>query len=70
MDPYQTSITKLTIENLAIEDKVEGSMIRLRGNNVQLEFQKNMIQQVEISTDTLQFDILLRDLVWRSITIK
>lgn len=70
MEPYQTSISKFTIENLVIEDKAEGSMIRLRGNNEQLEFRKNMIKQVEISNDTLQFDILLRDLVWRRITIK
>jgi len=70
MEPYQTSHTKHIIENLAIEEKVEGSMIRLTGNQGQIEFRKNMIKQVEISNDTFQIDILLREVIWRRLTIK
>lgn len=70
MEPYQTSHNKHIIENLKIEDKLEGSMIRLIGNQRQIEFRKNMIKQVEISNDTLQIDILLREVIWRRLTIK
>lgn len=70
MEPYQTSSTKIIIENLKIEDKTEGAMICIKGNQGQIEFRKNMIKHVEFLEDSLQIDILLRDVVWRRITIK
>jgi len=70
LDAYQTSNTNFMIENLIFEDKTEGSMVRLRGDQGQLEFRANLIRQVNIFDDILQLDLLLMDSVWRSITIK
>ena len=70
MEPYQTSTSKATIENLVVEDNVNGSMIRLVGNQTQIEIRKNAIKQFEASNDTLQIDMQLREVVWRRIVIK
>lgn len=69
-EAYQTSTSKFLIEKLMVKDKFEGSMIRLVGSHTQLEFRVNDIKQVEIFNNTIQIDILLRDLIWRRITIK
>lgn len=70
MEPYQTSSTKITIENLKIENKVEGAMVIIKGIQGQVEFRKNMIKHIKIVESSLQIDILLRDVVWRKLTIK
>jgi hypothetical protein len=70
LEPYQTSKTNLVLTNFGIEHKSEGSMIRLLGDNQQIEIRKNMIKQVNILKNEVQFFTLLRDVVWRRITIK
>ncbi len=70
LEPYQTSKTNLVLNNFEIEHKTEGSMIRLIGDSQQLEIRKNMIKQVNISNKEIQIDTLLRELIWRRITVK
>lgn len=70
LEPYQTSKTKIEITNFELEDKTEGSMIRLIGNGQQIEIRKNGVKQVTVKDNEIQFDSLLGNSIWRRITIK